>query len=57
MDHGQTFTSLPNDKKYYEEGMAITRVTGQGTAEYRCRTFEPTAAEHTATTSKYAGHS
>lgn len=30
MDHGQTFTSLPNDKKYYEEGMAITRVTGWG---------------------------
>lgn len=57
MDHGQTFTSLPSDKKYYEEGMAITRVTGQGTAGYRCRTFELTAAEHTATTSKYAGHS
>lgn len=28
MDHDKTFTFLPNDKKYYEEGMEIAKVTG-----------------------------
>ena len=54
MSHDKTFTSLPNDKKYYEEGMEITRVTDGGIAGYRHRIYELTAAEHTATTSKYA---